>query len=240
VRVKSVPRLLPTLNPDPATSARSSRKNHSMDFILFDLDNTLYSAEQELFSLIDQRINRYMRDVVGIPHGEVDELRRSYWRRYGVTMRGLMHHHGVDPEDYLAFVHDVDIAGLLRPDPALRRALEILPQRRMVFTNSTIAHSERVLHALGINDMFEKIFDIRVADYLPKPYPEPYHAVLSLLGAPAERCIMVEDSPENLKTAKELGMGTILVGGKPPEPFVDVAIPSAVDVPGVLALWNVA
>jgi putative hydrolase of the HAD superfamily len=211
-----------------------------MEIILFDLDNTLYSVEHELFSLMDQRINRYMSEIVGIPLEQVDELRHSYWKRYGVTMRGLMHHHGVDPEDYLAFVHDVDIAGLLHPDPALRRALETLPQRRVIFTNSTIAHSERVLHALGLDGTFEEIFDIRVADYLPKPYPEPYHAVLSLLGAQAERCIMVEDSPENLRTAKELGMGTILVGEQPSAPFVDVAIASVIEVPEALALWNVA
>lgn len=210
----------------------------SMDYILFDLDNTLYSPGHEVFTLIDRRINSYMMEVVGIPREDVDDLRRSYWQRYGVTMRGLMRHHGVDPEDYLSFVHDVDVAARLRPDPELRQALEGVPLRRVIFTNSSTDHSKRVLKALGLSDTFEEIFDIRVARYLPKPYPEPYHAVLSRIATPAERCIMVEDSPENLRTAKELGMGTILVGDDTPYPFVDVTVQSAVQVPEALSYWG--
>jgi putative hydrolase of the HAD superfamily len=99
-------------------------------------------------------------------------------------------------------------------------------------------HSERVLNALGLTGAFEEIFDIRVADYLPKPFPEPYHAVLDRLGIPASHCIMVDDSQENLRTAKDLGMGTILVGQKTPSPWVDVAIHGAVEVPEVLNFWN--
>lgn len=209
-----------------------------MDFILFDLDNTLYLPDHELFTLVDQRIMSYMVEVVGIPREDVDDLRRSYWQRYGLTMRGLMRHHGIDPEDYLAYVHDVDVAGRLRPDPELRRALQALPLRRVIFTNSSFDHSERVLNALGLRDTFEEIFDIRVADYLPKPYPEPYRAVLSRIGAPADRCIMVEDSAENLRTAKELGMGTILVGNGATHPFVDVTVRDAVEVPEALAYWG--
>jgi putative hydrolase of the HAD superfamily len=209
-----------------------------MEFILFDLDNTLYSAEQEVFALMDLRINRYMVEVVGIHHDEVDELRRTYWKRYGVTMQGLMRHHGVDPEDYLSYVHDIDIGGLLRPDPELRQALQSLPLRRAVFTNSSLDHSERVLYALGLDGSFEEIFDIRVAGYLPKPCPEPYHAVLDRLGVSASHCILVEDSQENLKTAKDIGMGTILVGQKTSPPWVDVAIQGAVEVPEVLSFWD--
>ena len=209
-----------------------------MEFILFDLDNTLYSAEQEVFSHIDRRINNYMVEVVGIPLDEVDDLRRKYWECYGVTMQGLMRHHRVDPEDYLAYVHDIEVGCLLRPDPELRQALQSLPLRRAVFTNSSLDHSERVLNALGLNGAFEEIFDIRIADYLPKPFPEPYHAVLDRLGVSASHCIMVDDSPENLRTAKDLGMGTILVGQKTPSPWVDVAIHGAVEVPEVLNFWN--
>ncbi len=209
-----------------------------MEFILFDLDNTLYSAGQEVFCLIDRRINRYMVEVVGILPDEVDDLRRSYWKRYGVTMQGLMRHHGVDPEDYLSYVHDIDVGGILRPDPELSRALQSLPLRRAVFTNSSLDHSERVLNALGLDGVFEENFDIRVAGYLPKPCPEPYHAVLGRLGTSASRCIMVDDSPDNLRTAKDLGMGTILVGQKIPSPWIDAAIREAVEVPQVLGFWR--
>lgn len=209
-----------------------------MDCILFDLDNTLYSAADELFSRIDQRINRYMHEVAGIPLHEVDDLRHSYWQRYGVTMQGLMRHHHVDPEDYLAYVHDVDIESILIPDPDLRRVIDTLPQRCAVFTNSSLDHSERVLAALGLTGAFEYIFDIRVAGYTPKPWPEPYHAVLTALGTAPDRCIMVEDSLENLRTAKDLGMGTILVGQQTTVPWVDATIGRAAQITEALPLWD--
>lgn len=208
-----------------------------MDVLIFDLDNTLYPAEKQLFNLIDVRINRYMTEIVGIPAPEVDALRRDYWRQYGVTLQGLIRHHAVDPEDYLHYVHDIDVTSRLVPDITLRKMLASLPQRKAVFTNGSTCHAARVLSALGIEDMFEKVYDIRVAAYQPKPFPEPYHAVLEELDAVAERCIMIEDSRDNLQTAKRLGMGTILVGeGQTPD-FVDVHLDSARQVDAGLSFW---
>ena len=116
-----------------------------MDVLIFDLDNTLYPAEKHLFGLIDVRINRYMTEIVGIPAPDVDALRRQY---------------------------DVDVNSCLEPDPELREVLSNLPQRKAVFTNGSICHANRVLAALGIEDIFEEVYDIRVAEYLPKPWPE--------------------------------------------------------------------
>ncbi len=210
-----------------------------MDAIIFDLDNTLYPPERRLFALIDVRINRYMVDVVGIPSAEVDELRRRYWTDYGVTLQGLIRHWGVDPEDYLHYVHDVEVADCLTVDSRLRLALEQLKLRRVIFTNGSIEHARRVLGCLGLTDLFEQIYDIRIATYQPKPFSDPYHKVLKSLDIEANRCLMVEDSAVNLRTAKELGMGTILVGGGiDPPPFVDVQVASAEQVPAALAFWN--
>ncbi|MGK2944837.1 MAG: pyrimidine 5'-nucleotidase [Desulfuromonadales bacterium] len=209
-----------------------------MDVLIFDLDNTLYPAEKQLFSLIDVRINRYMTEIVGIPLPEVDALRREYWRLYGVTLQGLIRHHGIDPEDYLLYVHDVDVASLLGPDQALREVLASLPQRKAVFTNGSLCHADRVLAALGIEDMFERVYDIRIAAYQPKPYPEPYHAVLAELGTSPERCIMIEDSRDNLHTAKKLGMGTILVGDGHTPDFVDVHLDNARQMHAGLRFWE--
>jgi putative hydrolase of the HAD superfamily len=209
-----------------------------MDVLIFDLDNTLYPAEKQLFSLIDVRINRYMTEIVGIPLPEVDALRREYWRLYGVTLQGLIRHHGIDPEDYLLYVHDVDVASLLAPDQALRKVLASLPQRKAVFTNGSLCHADRVLAALGIEDMFERVYDIRIAAYQPKPYPEPYHAVLAELGTSPERCIMIEDSRDNLHTAKKLGMGTILVGDGHTPDFVDVHLDNARQMHTGLRFWE--
>lgn len=208
-----------------------------MQALLFDLDNTLYSADRELFSLIDVRINRFMVEEAGIAPPEVDDLRRDYWQRYGVTLQGLIRHHAVDPEAYLDYVHDVDVASRLDPDPGLRRCLQQLTQRKVVFTNGSRAHALRVLDRLEITDQFEAIFDIRVASYLPKPFVDPYHKVLDALGLKARHCIMVEDSLANLRTAKELGMGTILVGDSLSAPYVDARISRAEQVLQALAQW---
>lgn len=211
-----------------------------MDVLIFDLDNTLYPAEKHLFGLIDVRINRYMTEIVGIPAPDVDALRRQYWQLYGVTLQGLIRHHAVDPEDYLLYVHDVDVNSCLEPDPELREVLSNLPQRKAVFTNGSICHANRVLAALGIEDVFEEVYDIRVAEYLPKPWPEPYHAVLEKLGTTPDRCIMIEDSRDNLETAKKLGMGTVLIGhGQTPD-FVDVHLDSARQIHSGLSFWNQA
>ena len=211
-----------------------------MDVLIFDLDNTLYPAEKQLFNLIDVRINRYMTEIVGIPAPKVDALRREYWRLYGVTLQGLIRHHAVDPEDYLHYVHDIDVTSRLSPDLILRDVLENLPQRKVVFTNGSICHADRVLSALGIEDMFEKVYDIRVAAYQPKPFPEPYHAVLDELGTTPKDCIMIEDSRDNLQTAKKIGMGTILVGeGETPD-FVDVHLDNACQVHTGLSFWGQA
>jgi len=211
-----------------------------MDAIIFDLDNTLYSPKHQLFSLIDVRINRYMQDVVGIPDQEVDGLRRFYWQAYGVTLQGLIRHYGVDPEDYLEYVHDVDVKSRLRPDEVLRTSLQTISQRKVVFTNGSRNHACRVLDSLGVADQFEEIFDIRVASYLPKPFPDPYLKVLDALNLPPQRCVMVEDTVENLRTAKDLGMGTVLVGQGPSTAFVDVQVTEACHVAQVVGCWPAA
>lgn len=196
-----------------------------MKYLLFDLDNTLYGAEKDLFSLIDRRINRFMEEIVGIDPGDVDPLRRYYWQEYGVTLQGLIRHFDVDPEAYLHFVHDVDVTSRLTPDPVLAAILASLPQRKVVFTNGSAAHAERVLAALGIRQAFEAVFDIRVANYLPKPFLAPYEQIVAHLAVAPAACVMVEDVAANLAPAKTLGMATILVGGSGElPPFVDLRI----------------
>lgn len=206
-----------------------------MNYLLFDLDNTLYGAEKDLFSLIDRRINRFMEEIVGIAAGDVDALRRHYWQEYGVTLQGLIRHYEVDPEAYLHYVHDVDVASRLTPDPVLAAILAALPQRKAVFTNGSAAHAERVLTVLGIRQEFEAVFDIRIANYLPKPFLAPYEQILARLGVAASSCVMVEDVAKNLEPAKTLGMATILVGGRGTlPPFVDLRIDTIHDIAAAL------
>ncbi len=212
-----------------------------MKAVLFDLDNTLYPAERDLFSLIDVRINRYMEEVVAIDSTAVDGLRRQYWRDYGATLQGLIRHYGINPEDYLEYVHAVDVGSRLTRDAELRRTLENLRLPSYVFTNGSRCHVDRVVTALGLEGLFTDIFDIRIANYQPKPNPDPYRQVLTKLALSGEQCIMVEDQVQNLKTAKQFGMRTILVGGERAVvqkcSYVDAHLARPADIGPLLEEW---
>ena len=211
-----------------------------MKAVLFDLDNTLYPAERDLFSLIDVRINRYMEEVVAIDPVEVDGLRRRYWQDYGATLQGLIRHHAINPEDYLDYVHAVDVASRLGQDDDLRQALEGLSVPSYVFTNGSRCHVDRVVAALGIEGLFVDIFDIRIANYQPKPNPDPYRQVLERLALSGEQCVMVEDQPQNLKTAKEFGMKTVLVatsGTAQDYSYVDAQLARPAQIGSLLSRW---
>ncbi|MFO7577225.1 MAG: pyrimidine 5'-nucleotidase [Pelovirga sp.] len=213
-----------------------------MKAILFDLDNTLYPAHCDLFSLIDVRINRYMEEIAGIALSQVDELRRRYWRDYGATLQGLIRHHAVDPEDYLDYVHAVDVTSRLTPDHLLRAILLSAELPCYVFTNGSRSHAERVLAALGLSDLFVEVFDIRIADYQPKPNPDPYRRVLDRLALAGDACVMVEDQLQNLKTAKDFGMTTVLVSatvaGQGRASYVDAQLQHLVEIAPLFETWQ--
>jgi putative hydrolase of the HAD superfamily len=198
-----------------------------MKTFIFDLDNTLYPQSLNVFGLIDKRINRYMREKLNIPEDEVDSLRRSYWKIYGVTLNGLMINYNADPEDYLEFVHDVELNHILKPNQRLRRALQNINSSKVILTNGSTRHAENVLSALGIEDMFQEIFDVRVASFKPKPFPEPYLKILDIMNIHGQDCVMVDDIPENLKTAKDLGMKTILIGRDNGHEYIDYCLEKA-------------
>jgi len=186
--------------------------------ILFDLDNTLYTEECGIFELIDQRMDEWLITRLQVPQSEVSDFRRKYFLRYGTTLRGLMLHHQVEPMDFLRFVHDVPVKDFLSIDLDLRRTLEEIASRKIIFTNSDEAHATRILDALGIRDLFEKIFDIEAMGFIPKPNPEAYQAVLSYAGVPPAECLLIDDMERNLKPAETLGMQTLLIGtGEPAE-----------------------
>lgn len=212
-----------------------------MKAVLFDLDNTLYPAECDLFSLIDVRINRYMEEVVAIEPEDVDRLRRRYWKDYGATLQGLVRHHAVDPEDYLDYVHAVDVGSRVSADHDLCQALKELQIPSYVFTNGSRCHVDRVITALGLDGLFSGVFDIRIAGYQPKPHPDPYRQDLENLDLPGEQCIMVEDQLQNLKMAKQFGMKTILVGteqsGQRQSAYVDAYLARPVDIGAVIDTW---
>ncbi len=211
-----------------------------MKAVLFDLDNTLYPAEKDLFSLIDVRINHYMEAQVGIEQQQVDGLRRQYWKDYGTTLQGLIRHHEVDPEDYLSYVHEVDVGSRLSLDEELRQVIASLTLSSYIFTNGSRCHVDRVVSALGLDGLFTDVFDIRIANYQPKPNPDPYLQVLDKIGLQGEDCVMVEDQPQNLQTAKQLGMKTVLVGeyGINDYSYVDAKLARPAQLGSLLNSWN--
>ncbi|MDK4806287.1 MAG: pyrimidine 5'-nucleotidase [Novosphingobium aromaticivorans] len=179
-----------------------------VDCWIFDLDNTLYPASTCLFDQIDVRMGMYIADLLGCDHAEARRVQKMYFHDHGTTLAGLMHFHGVDPYEFLGFVHDIDMAPLARA-PRLRERLMRLPGRRLVFTNGDAPYAARVLEALDITDCFEGLYDIHAMDYRPKPEPSAYRGFVSTFDVDPARAVFFEDSARNLTPAKTMGMQTV-------------------------------
>jgi putative hydrolase of the HAD superfamily len=206
--------------------------------LLFDLDNTLYPKSLGIFDLVIERIRNYMEVRLGYEKEWARQLRQEYLHRYGSTLRGLMIHQGIDPADYLEYVHDVGVEERLSANPGLGKMLDAIPLERAIFTSGHRPHARRVLHCLGVEDYFPQIFDIVFTRYIPKPNPEPYDQILECIGREGKECLMIEDIAANLKPAKDLGMTTVLVGETPGgmNGFVDYEIRDILQLPRVLEL----
>ncbi len=177
---------------------------------VFDLDNTLYPHDADLFSQIDEQIARYVQRVLDVTRDEAMAHQKALYHEFGTTLRGLMINHNIDPDDYLRFVHDIDYSRL-NANPDLGRAIEALPGKKFIFTNGDRPHAERTAAALGISEHFEDIFDIVSADLVPKPNRETYDKFLGHTGISPARSAMFEDLPKNLSVPHQLGMCTALI-----------------------------
>jgi putative hydrolase of the HAD superfamily len=181
-----------------------------LDSWIFDMDNTLYPARINLFAQIDRKMEAYVGRLLGLPREEARAVQKRYFHEHGTTLKGLMLSHGVDPHEFLGFVHDIDFS-VLAPDPALRRALLALPGRRLVFTNGDRAYAEKVLGRLDILDCFDGVHDVEAMAWHPKPDARAYESLLKDHGIAPERSFFAEDMAHNLMPAKALGMTTLWV-----------------------------
>lgn len=179
--------------------------------ILFDLDNTLYSPSSGLMQRVDEQITSYVQRVLGLDQAQALRVRRRYVADYGTTLRGLQYNHGVDAEDYLAYVHNVVIESYLSVDAELDRLLDQVVARKAIFTNAPYEHAQRVLQVLGIERHFTQVFDIRFCDFRPKPDPLSYQRTLAVLGEEGSLTVLIEDTAQNLAPARALGMITMLI-----------------------------
>lgn len=209
----------------------------SLEYMIFDLDDTLYPPSTGVWDAIGDRINQFILDNLHIPADEVAEVRDRLFSTYGTTLRGLQIVHGIDPYKYLNYVHNIPLETFLRPNPALKRILSNITTRKVIFTNSDQNHALRVLGQLGLGGIFERIIDVMdVAPYC-KPQPEAFQQALHLIGNPdPSRCVVIEDSPRNTQAAREIGFYTILVG-KPDgsNHQADITLETVEDLPRLAA-----
>lgn len=183
--------------------------NH-IDSWIFDLDNTLYPASARLFSQIDARMGAYIQRLLQVDPIEAHRVQKSFFHSHGMTLPGLMVEHGVDPHEFLADVHDVDV-DVVTPHPELAALIARLPGRKFVFTNADAPYAERVLARLGLSDSFDALHDIHALSYVPKPAASAYSHLCQAHGIDPDRAVFVEDMARNLAPAKAIGMTTVWI-----------------------------
>ena len=203
--------------PAPRFTTDEAQRLARLDTWVFDLDNTLYPRHSNLFAQIDVRIRDYVGRLLELDGEAADAMQKTYYRRYGTTLRGLMMEHDISPDDFLEYVHDIDHSPIA-PNPRLAGAIAQLPGKRFIFTNGSRPHAEKVAARLGVTDHFEDIFDIVWADLMPKPARETYERFLAETGVSPASAAMFEDLSRNLAVPQALGMTTVLVvpGGTRP------------------------
>ncbi len=200
---------------------------------LFDLDNTLHNATPHIFPHINRSMTAYLQEHLQLDEEAANALRVDYWQRYGATLTGLMKHHGTDPDHFLWHTHQFpNLEKMVVREPRLRNALKNLTGSKIVFSNAPNHYAQAVLKILRVEDLFDAVFSIEHSHYLPKPQTAGFRRLLRKHHIKATQCVMVEDSVENLKTAKRLGMHTVWVSDALRAPnFVDVKIRDVLELP---------
>ena len=189
------------------------RPHNSLDHVtdwVFDLDNTLYPRECNLFAQIDTLITRYVMDVTRLDFARARALQKDYYRDFGTTLNGLMHKHDIDPDHFLNTVHAIDYSPV-DPHPDLVEAIADLPGRKFILTNGDTGHARSVLRRLGGDHLFEHVHDIRAMTFVPKPHKKAYEGFFANHGIDPTRAIMFDDLEKNLVVPHDQGMATVQV-----------------------------
>lgn len=194
----------------PLTQIGTQPDFRHVDAWIFDLDNTLYPADCGVFAQIDRRMTEFVAELFKVSGEDARTIQKTYYREHGTTLNGLMRLHDVDPEDYLAYVHNVDLSPLI-PEPLLDVALARLNGRRFIFTNGCRHHATRVLERLNLAHRFDGLWDIRSIGFRPKPDPFAYESVLAGAAVSPEQAAMFDDAARNLVPARSLGMTTVWI-----------------------------
>ena len=180
----------------------------SIKYWIFDLDNTLYSGKTKVFEQVDKRMSKYISEKLNISVEEAKKIQKNYFHEYNTTLNGMIKNHKIDADEFLEFVHDIDI-DFLEKDLKLSQEIEKLEGKKIIFTNGSRKHALNVTRKIGIDHHFDAIFDIVDAEFVPKPSMEPYKKLVKKHKIDPKLCVLVEDIARNLKPAYEMGMKTI-------------------------------
>ena len=187
----------------------------SIKYWIFDLDNTLYSGDTKVFDQVDKKMSKYISDKLNVSIEEAKKIQKNYFHEYNTTLNGMIKNHKIDPDEFLEFVHDIDI-DFLQKDPGLAKEIEKLEGKKIIFTNGSRKHAINITKRIGIDQYFDDIFDIVNANFIPKPAIEPYKKLVEKHKIDPKLCVLVEDIARNLKPAYEMGMKTIWIENDEP------------------------
>ena len=187
----------------------------SIKFWIFDLDNTLYSGKTKVFEQVDKKMSKYISEKLNITIEEARKIQKNYFHEYNTTLNGMIKNHKIDANEFLEFVHDIDI-DFLKKDLELQKELLKLKGKKIIFTNGSRKHALNVTQKIGIDQCFDDIFDIVDSNFVPKPAIEPYNELVKKHKIDPKSCLFVEDIARNLKPAYEMGMKTVWIENEEP------------------------
>ena len=182
---------------------------------LFDLDNTLYSGDTKVFDQVDKKMSKFISEKLKVSIEEAKKIQKNYFHEYNTTLNGMIKNHEIDADEFLDFVHDVDL-DFLKADKPLEQEISNLVGKKFIFTNGSKAHASNVTKRIGIEKLFDGVFDIVESDFIPKPSIEPYKKIIEKYKIEPQYSIFIEDIARNLKPAHELGMKTVWIKNDEP------------------------
>ena len=188
---------------------------HLIKFWIFDLDNTLYAGNTRVFEQISKRISKYISEKLNVSIEEAKKIQKNYFYEYNTTLNGMIKNHKIDANEFLEFVHNVNI-DFLKEDPKLKEELKQLEGKKFIFTNGSRKHALNIIQRIGIDQSFDGIFDIVDSDFIPKPAIEPYKKLVEKHKIDPNLCVLIEDIARNLKPAYEMGMKTVWIENNEP------------------------
>ena len=203
------------------------------NFWIFDLDNTIYDSKTKIFDQIDIRMKKFISSRLNISEKEAFKIQKKFYKEYGTTLSGLTKHYQVQPNEFLKYVHDIDLSKL-KKCPGLFKEINRLPGRKIIYTNGDHDYAKKVLNSLGIESLFEYILDITRSKYIPKPSVQPLITYLKKNKIKAQACVYFEDLEKNLESAHQYGITTIHIKDlknkkKSTQPFIDFRFKSILE-----------